>query len=100
METGDWTIRCPCGINEDTRGATVMCDTCSVWQHTGCVNEDEHNLPDEYYCEWCDPQLFYERTGFVPDLPPSGHKNYEVIKKLKEAHPDKYVIYIIIFKNI
>ncbi|MCJ1307999.1 hypothetical protein MMC25_001649 [Agyrium rufum] len=36
----------------------IQCDTCSVWQHGGCVGIlDEEMSPEEYFCEQCRKDL-------------------------------------------
>lgn len=41
-------------LTEDTGALFIQCDTCSVWQHGGCVGlMDEDKTPDNYYCEIC-----------------------------------------------
>ena len=43
---------------DDLGNFFVQCDHCHVWQHGGCMGfTDEEQLPDEYYCELCKPQL-------------------------------------------
>lgn len=45
-------------LGDDLGGFFVQCDICSVWQHGGCMGLiDENNLPEEYYCEQCKPEL-------------------------------------------
>ena len=43
---------------EETGNFFVQCDSCSVWQHGGCMGFlDESTLPEEYYCELCKPEF-------------------------------------------
>lgn len=45
-------------LTEDTGNFFVQCDSCSVWQHGGCMGLlAEALLPDEYYCELCKPEF-------------------------------------------
>lgn len=45
-------------LTEETGNFFVQCDSCSVWQHGGCMGLlDESMLPEEYYCELCKPRF-------------------------------------------
>jgi hypothetical protein len=45
-------------LTEETGNFFVQCDSCSVWQHGGCMGLlEESMLPDEYYCELCKPEF-------------------------------------------
>lgn len=70
------TIRCICGSQEYPGPATdglpdaqidfVMCDSCKVWQHGGCVGIfDESTNPDNYFCEECKPELHQLAKGYA-----------------------------------
>ncbi|KAJ1677049.1 SET domain-containing protein 3, partial [Spiromyces aspiralis] len=48
-------IRCICGFSEDD-GYTIQCENCMVWQHVACVISKGGRVPDEYWCEICDPR--------------------------------------------
>jgi hypothetical protein len=50
------TIRCICGTEADT--LTAQCDTCGAWEHALCFGypEDADALPDNFYCELCEPR--------------------------------------------
>ena len=53
-------------VTDDMGNFFVQCDHCHVWQHGGCMGfTDEEQLPDEYYCELCKPQL--HRTIKAPN---------------------------------
>lgn len=46
--------RCICGSGEDD-GFMICCEGCSAWQHGDCVGLSPDAVPDEYYCDLCDP---------------------------------------------
>jgi len=41
----------------------VQCEDCFVWQHVVCMELDEKNLPDKYYCESCHPENHEQLFG-------------------------------------
>ncbi|KAL3842591.1 hypothetical protein ACJMK2_020585 [Sinanodonta woodiana] len=52
-EKEDYTVRCPCGCNEDD-GLMIMCSVCKLWQHGVCfliLVEDE--APESHICDVC-----------------------------------------------
>ncbi|KAK5009802.1 hypothetical protein LTR28_013324, partial [Elasticomyces elasticus] len=54
----DGIIRCTCKRHDypgsGPGGFFIQCDSCSVWQHGGCVGiADESSAPDTYFCEIC-----------------------------------------------
>ena len=56
----DDAIRCVCGQTtevEDDDKTFIQCDSCSVWQHAPCVGLAEDNIPEQYFCERCRPDL-------------------------------------------
>jgi hypothetical protein len=55
MADDEGIIRCICGYNDDD-GFTIQCEKCMVWQHAACVGIRKDNVPDEYFCEDCDPR--------------------------------------------
>ncbi|EXJ89496.1 hypothetical protein A1O3_02563 [Capronia epimyces CBS 606.96] len=58
-EEGDEIIRCVCGTyeeEEDVPRAMICCDSCSAWQHNGCMGLPEDYEVDTYFCEQCKPQ--------------------------------------------
>ena len=64
-EEGDAIIRCICGYVEEDKDddrAMICCDKCSAWQHNTCmgVSDDEDLIPDDYFCEECDPSRHTE----------------------------------------
>ena len=49
------TIRCICGTQAE--GLTAQCDRCGAWEHALCFGyTDEDSLPENFYCELCDPR--------------------------------------------
>lgn len=42
----------------------VCCDQCEVWQHCECMGLEEHEIPDQYYCELCKPSDHVEVKGY------------------------------------
>lgn len=34
----------------------VQCDKCEVWQHCECIGLIQEKLPDQYYCDQCQPE--------------------------------------------
>ncbi|KAI8887995.1 hypothetical protein K501DRAFT_330218 [Backusella circina FSU 941] len=46
--------RCVCGESHNV-GLMVQCDKCEVWQHCECVGLEEEQIPDHYYCDYCQP---------------------------------------------
>jgi hypothetical protein len=49
-------IRCVCEHDEDD-GFTIQCEQCLVWQHAKCVGISKNSVPEEYFCEQCNPSL-------------------------------------------
>ncbi|KAL8675101.1 MAG: hypothetical protein Q9168_000472 [Polycauliona sp. 1 TL-2023] len=61
-EDEDSYIRCICGYiveDEDDDRKMICCDACTAWQHNECmeVSLDDDELPEQYYCEECQPDL-------------------------------------------
>lgn len=61
-EDEDSIIRCICGYvveDEDDDRKMICCDSCTAWQHNECmeVSLDDDELPEQYYCELCRPDL-------------------------------------------
>ncbi|KAL8766062.1 MAG: hypothetical protein Q9209_007028 [Squamulea sp. 1 TL-2023] len=55
-------IRCICGYvveDEDDERKMICCDSCTAWQHNECmeVSLDDDELPEQYFCEQCRPDL-------------------------------------------
>lgn len=46
--------RCFCK-QQVAEGTMIQCERCFVWQHVQCMELDENELPETYYCELCDP---------------------------------------------
>lgn len=47
-------IRCVCEYDEDD-GFTIQCEQCLVWQHAKCVGISKSSVPEQYFCEECNP---------------------------------------------
>ncbi|XP_071816023.1 uncharacterized protein [Apostichopus japonicus] len=47
--------RCICDFEHDD-GYMICCDKCLVWQHVECMGLDRSNIPDNYFCEKCEPR--------------------------------------------
>ncbi|KAL8845466.1 MAG: hypothetical protein Q9176_000102 [Flavoplaca citrina] len=61
-EDEDSIIRCICGYvveDEDDDRKMICCDSCTAWQHNECmeVSLDDDELPEQYFCELCRPDL-------------------------------------------
>ena len=54
--SGEAITRCICGFTHDD-GYMIWCDGCSVWHHLVCMELDQTELPEKYYCEVCLPRL-------------------------------------------
>ncbi|KAK9238404.1 transcription factor S-II, central domain-containing protein [Lipomyces kononenkoae] len=56
-------VRCVCGLEttdpEDDKSLMVQCEKCLCWQHPECTMgiTDEAEVPDQYFCERCRPDL-------------------------------------------
>ncbi|KAL3852281.1 hypothetical protein ACJMK2_015945 [Sinanodonta woodiana] len=55
VEVDDSITRCICDYLHDD-GYMICCDKCSVWQHIECLGIDKNSIPDNYYCEECEPR--------------------------------------------
>lgn len=47
-------IRCVCDYDDDD-GFTIQCEQCLVWQHAKCVGISKNSVPEQYFCEECNP---------------------------------------------
>lgn len=47
--------RCICGQGHNV-GLMVQCDKCEVWQHCECIGLVQARLPDQYFCDQCQPE--------------------------------------------
>ncbi|KAK3589456.1 hypothetical protein CHS0354_030577 [Potamilus streckersoni] len=54
-EVDDSITRCICDYLHDD-GYMICCDKCSVWQHIECLGIDKNSIPENYYCEECEPR--------------------------------------------
>ncbi|KAJ2614500.1 hypothetical protein H4S08_001680 [Coemansia sp. RSA 1365] len=76
-ESEQHTIHCLCGPRHDRplgsrdELAMVQCDNCLLWLHIECVELDEDNLPEEYFCPRCNAAFDDERSEgrSVADMP-------------------------------
>lgn len=67
-------IHCVCGprhdhpVGERDDLPMVQCDNCFMWLHIDCVDLDQDNLPDEYFCPRCEDTPSYSYGGgmFTP----------------------------------
>lgn len=65
----DDIIRCVCGAteeDEEDERMMIQCEGCDAWQHTTCMGIAKKNIPKEYFCEVCKPevhQLLLEQMG-------------------------------------
>ncbi|KAK3727653.1 hypothetical protein RRG08_032612 [Elysia crispata] len=49
----DFSVRCPCGCNEDD-GLMIMCSKCKFWQHGICfLITNESKAPLDHICDVC-----------------------------------------------
>lgn len=76
QQAPEWEIRCVCRT-EDDAGFMIQCDTCGVWQHGDCVHISQADVPEHYYCDFCERLLHEVRLGgpiassameFLPEL--------------------------------
>ncbi len=80
-EEGDEIIRCVCGEyeeEEDVPRAMICCDSCSAWQHNGCMGLPEDYAVDTYFCEQCRPQNHKELLAAIA----RGEKPWEEATRL------------------
>ncbi|KAK9365360.1 transcription factor S-II, central domain-containing protein [Lipomyces kononenkoae] len=62
-EEEESSVRCVCGLEttdpDDDKPLMVQCEKCLCWQHPECTMgiTDETEVPDEYFCELCRPDL-------------------------------------------
>ncbi|KAJ2803207.1 hypothetical protein H4R20_002984 [Coemansia guatemalensis] len=67
-ESDQHTIHCLCGPRHDRplgsrdELAMVQCDNCLMWLHIECVELDEDNLPEEYFCPRCSADFDDDRS--------------------------------------
>lgn len=59
-EGSDWVMRCICQNNEEI-GDLICCDNCNMWQHIECLKLDPKNLPEKFFCTWCQAKIKYQR---------------------------------------
>lgn len=89
-------------LSEDVGGLFIQCDSCSVWQHGGCVGiMDDSMTPENYYCEECRPdfhKIFTNEVGqqysrYTPvcgnRIPKPSHRKGSASKDAGRSKRDK-----------
>ncbi|KAA8497913.1 putative histone deacetylase complex subunit cti6 [Porphyridium purpureum] len=62
---------CVCGSTKN-RGFMIYCETCRTWQHGKCIGyKRESEVPEEYYCTRCRPDLMLATCVAHPHFKPS-----------------------------
>ena len=89
-DEGDAIIRCVCGMveeDEDDDRKMICCDKCAAWQHNECmeVSENDDELPDQYFCELCRPDLHKELLIKIRQ----GEKPWEEREKQREREAEE-----------
>ncbi|SMN18987.1 similar to Saccharomyces cerevisiae YPL181W CTI6 Protein that relieves transcriptional repression by binding to the Cyc8p-Tup1p corepressor and recruiting the SAGA complex to the repressed promoter [Maudiozyma saulgeensis] len=91
--------RCVCGEQEpaDESGLYIQCEQCSVWQHGFCVGIVE-DVPDEYWCEQCKPELHNlytdeegrKRSHYLPvQEAPKQESDHEIVEPQENLVPEE-----------
>ncbi|KAK9350777.1 transcription factor S-II, central domain-containing protein [Lipomyces doorenjongii] len=74
-------VRCVCGLEatdpEDDKPLMAQCEECLCWQHPECTMgiTDEAEVPDQYFCERCRPELheaYFKRIAHQEPTPAPG----------------------------
>ncbi|KAL8805400.1 MAG: hypothetical protein Q9182_001966 [Xanthomendoza sp. 2 TL-2023] len=89
-EDEDSIIRCICGYvveDEDDERKMICCDSCAAWQHNECmeVSLDDDELPEQYFCEQCRPDLHQGLLGKVE----RGEKPWEDREKRRQQEEEE-----------
>ncbi|OAL17852.1 hypothetical protein AYO22_11196 [Fonsecaea multimorphosa] len=87
-EESEEIIRCVCGTyeeEEDVPRAMICCDTCSAWQHNGCMGLAEDYEPAQYFCEQCRPEDHEELVAAIA----RGEKPWEEAIKQRDTGKGK-----------
>ncbi|KAJ1731497.1 hypothetical protein LPJ61_002505 [Coemansia biformis] len=69
------TIHCVCGprherpVGERDDLPMVQCDNCLLWLHIECVDIDEDNLPEEFFCPRCEDGFGGGMAAGTPSTP-------------------------------
>jgi hypothetical protein len=87
-EEAEEIIRCVCGKyeeEEDVPRAMICCDSCSAWQHNGCMGLPEDYEADNYFCEQCKPETHKELVAAIA----RGEKPWEASADAKKADKGK-----------
>lgn len=78
--------RCICDFEHDD-GYMICCDKCLVWQHVECMGLDRSNIPDNYFCEKCEPRKVDVETAKA--LQSKKKKHLEELQKKEEKEGGK-----------
>ncbi|KAK9386186.1 transcription factor S-II, central domain-containing protein [Lipomyces mesembrius] len=98
-EEDESSVRCVCGLEatdpEDDKPLMAQCEECLCWQHPECTMgiTDEAEVPDQYFCERCRPELheaYFKRIAHqeptsAPGLNDPDYKPETVGQSLKSA---------------
>lgn len=89
-DEGDAIIRCICGYveeDEDDERKMIICDKCEAWQHNECmeISLDDNELPDQYFCEQCRPDLHRELLDKVAN----GVRPWEELARQREFEEER-----------
>jgi len=55
LEEDNGGIGCICDYDDDD-GFMIQCERCFTWQHSICVGITKDNVPDQFFCELCEPR--------------------------------------------
>ena len=55
LEEDSGGIGCICDFDDDD-GFMIQCERCNTWQHSICVGITKSTVPDQFFCELCDPR--------------------------------------------
>ncbi|KAL9090566.1 MAG: hypothetical protein Q9159_001910 [Coniocarpon cinnabarinum] len=85
------------GINDPDVGSLfILCDSCHVWQHGGCVGiMNDNEVPDNYFCEQCRPNLHKVFNGsraqkysrYLPVVEARAHSPPRKRPSVKDSNP-------------
>jgi len=86
VDYSDAITRCICDFEHDD-GFMISCDKCTVWQHCVCMEINQSNEPDNYYCEQCHPREVNRskakkiQNNFLKKINNSGTCSAKIINK-------------------
>ncbi|KAI9762460.1 MAG: hypothetical protein M4579_000436 [Chaenotheca gracillima] len=67
---------------DDSGVGFILCDSCKVWQHGGCVDVNEMKItPEEYFCEQCRRDLHKIMSA------PNGQKYSQYLPLIESQSP-------------